>query len=328
MPALDMAELASTLQQMVTPQGDDARLATPDDLLLDELQLESEQAPDRLPPMLFLAALIHGILIIGVTFNAVLGDNFSESISLEVTIVADPENLIDAPEQAEYLAQASQQGAGNSTDPARPSAPQQSMMPVDNAGSADGNAAMESTTEQQSADQLISTLSEQSLLVTDSPREEPQPRDATALAMESGIEMTLPLPQDDEANLRIRDDNPRQLITSVDTKESNIAGYLDRWKRKIENIGVRYFPEKGIMQGLTGSPTLEVTINASGQLDTVFVRQSSGSKILDQAALNILRRAAPFDPFPEAIRVDYDQLKFAYKWQFSQIGASATANAN
>jgi protein TonB len=49
---------------------------------------------------------------------------------------------------------------------------------------------------------------------------------------------------------------------------------------------------------------------------------------VDQAALNILRRAAPFDPFPEAIRVDYDQLRFAYKWQFNEMGVSSTAQVN
>lgn len=297
-------------------------------LAIDQLQLESGPAPDRLPPMLFLAALIHGILIIGITFNAVLGDDYSESISLEVTIVADPDNVIDEPERAEYLAQASQQGAGNTLEAVRPSAPAHSNLPIDNTGSDAGTELQESTTQRESADQLLSSRSEQARQVADSPREEPRPEEATALALESGIEMTLPLPQDEEARLQIRDENPRQLVTSVDTKESNIAGYLNHWKRKIESIGVRYFPEKGIMQGLTGSPTLEVTINASGQLEAAVIRQSSGSKIVDQAALNILRRAAPFDPFPESIRLDYDQLVFAYKWQFREIGGGTTASAN
>jgi protein TonB len=71
-----------------------------------------------------------------------------------------------------------------------------------------------------------------------------------------------------------------------------------------------------------------VTIDASGELQEVIVRRSSGSKVLDQAALNILRRAAPFDRFPEAIRIDYDQLRFAYKWQFSGSGTPAAANVN
>jgi periplasmic protein TonB len=69
-----------------------------------------------------------------------------------------------------------------------------------------------------------------------------------------------------------------------------------------------------------------VTINSSGQLDEVIVRRSSGSKVLDQAALNILRRAAPFDPFPEAIRADYDRLRFAYMWKFSGLAPSAANN--
>ena len=50
---------------------------------LDELRLVAIPAPDRLPGMLFLAALIHGILIIGITFNAALSDQFAEAISLE-----------------------------------------------------------------------------------------------------------------------------------------------------------------------------------------------------------------------------------------------------
>ena len=87
---------------------------------IDDVVLESLPVPDRLPPMLFLAALVHGILIIGVTFNAVLNDEFRDAISLEVTIVADPDPNVLEPERAEYLAQASQDGAGNTQEQARP----------------------------------------------------------------------------------------------------------------------------------------------------------------------------------------------------------------
>lgn len=287
--------------------------------------LQTEPLPDRLPPMLFLAALVHGILIIGITFNAVLGDEFSDSISLEVTIVADPDRNIEAPEEATYLAQASQLGAGNTDDTARPTARAESDAPIDNAGSEQGSALTDSSNLEHAADELLATRAEQSRAVADRPRDDPRTDESVAIRLESGVDVTMPLPQDDASNPRIQDDNPRELVTSVDTRESVIAGYLDRWKRKIETIGVKYFPEKGIMQGLTGSPTLEVTISASGQLEDVVVRRSSGSKILDQAALNILRRAAPFDPFPQAIRVDYDQLRFAYKWQFSEVAVPTTA---
>jgi protein TonB len=292
---------------------------------IDDVVLESLPAPDRLPPMLFLAALIHGILIIGVTFNAVIGDAFREAISLEVTIVADPDPNVLEPERAEYLAQASQEGAGNTQEQSRPSAKAESPVPVDNIGTLDGDSAEDSRALEEFADQILTTRAEQDFDVLDKPREEPSPDVATAAQLESGIQVTMPLPQDMVTDTSIRDDNPRELVTSVDTKESRVAGYLSRWKSKIETVGIKYFPDDGIADGMTGSPTLEVTITASGQLQEVLVRRSSGSKALDQVALSILRRAAPFDPFPEAIRVDYDQLRFAYKWQFDHLDVQSTA---
>jgi len=295
---------------------------------MDEIKLVVPQVPDRLPAMLFLAALIHGILIIGITFNPYLFDEFADAISLEVTIIADPDQQIDRPDEAEYLAQASQQGGGNTTDEVRPTAAMQSASPIDNLGDNDGETLLEATPHEKSADQLIATQSEQDLQVADDLREEPQPQDTTAIALESGSEQTLPLMQDNESTLLIHDDDPRQLVISADTRESIIAAYLDSWKRRIEAVGDEYFPELGDLDGLTGSPTLEVTIEASGQLAEVIIRQSSGSKVLDQAALDILRRASPFDPFPADVRADYDRLRFAYKWLFSEQLDPAKVNAN
>jgi protein TonB len=289
---------------------------------------EEKKKPDRLPPMLFLAALVHGILIIGITFNAILGDDYADAISLEVTIVADPDRSIVAPDDADYLAQASQDGGGNTLLQVRPGALAESNVPIDNPGEDDGTSLDPAETHDVAADQVVTSLRDADLQVADRPRVDPMPDEATSLALEAGAETTLPLPQDDEVQLLIHDDQPRELVTSVDTRESVVAAYLDKWKRKIETTGIRYFPEQSVLRELTGSPTLEVTINASGQLDEVIVRRSSGSKVLDQAALNILRRASPFDPFPEAIRVDYDQLRFAYKWQFSGGGTPAAANVN
>jgi protein TonB len=294
----------------------------------DSFVLDTGPLPDRLPPMLFLAALVHGILIIGVTFNAVIGDAFSEAISLEVTIVADPEKNVLEPDDADYLAQASQEGTGNTEEQARPGARVESVVPVNNPGDENGDGFEQSRFLDEAADQVLTTRTEQDLDVMDKPREDPTPDESTAIAMEAGVEMTLPLPREDRVDPAIHDANPRELITSVDTRESTIAPYLDRWKRKIETIGVKYFPEQALIEGISGSPTLEVIIGSSGQLQEVIVRQTSGSRVLDQAALEILRRAAPFDPFPEAVRLDYDTLRFAYKWQFSHTNVQSTASAN
>lgn len=289
-------------------------------------ELDAGKRPDRLPPMLFLAALVHGILIIGITFNAMLGNDSREAISLEVTIVADPERSVGEPETADYLAQASQEGSGNTREQVRPSALAESDMPIDNPGEVDGTRLLDAQARDASADQFLTSRRDSAEQVADLPRATPMPEAASSIALESGAEITLPLPQENDANPAIYDDDPRELLTSVDTRESVVAGYLDRWKRKIEAMGVKYFPGDDVLRNQTGSPTLEVTIDASGQLREVIVRRSSGSRILDQAALNILRRAAPFDPFPEAIRVDYDQLRFAYKWQFREVEASSAAN--
>ena len=295
---------------------------------LDELRLVVIPAPDRLPGMLFLAALIHGILIIGVTFNAALSDQYAEAISLEVTIVADPDQQIDRPDRAEYLAQASQQGGGNTTEQVRPSAPEQSQSPIDNVGQEDGDSFLDTTTHQDAADELVASAQEQELKIADAPREDPRPDGNTALALRSGSDVTLPLPRDDRATLKIHDDDPRQLVISADTREAKIAGYLDSWKRRIEAVGDEYFPELGDLDGLTGSPTLEVSIYATGELAEVIMRKSSGSAILDQAALDILRRASPFDPFPTDVRKDYDSLRFAYKWLFGESVVPATASVS
>ncbi len=295
---------------------------------LDELRLVTPPVEDRLPAMLFLAALIHGILIIGIAFNPELRDAFGEAISLEVTIVADIDQDIDRPDRAEYLAQASQEGGGNTTEQVRPSAEEASPEIVDNLGKDDGNDFTDSTAHELAADELLVSSREQEYRVRDLPREEPVDDDRIALALEKGSESTLPLPTDDDATFAIHDDDPRQLVISADTEESIVAAYLDRWKRRIEAVGVEHFPEIKSLDAATGSPTVEVSISASGDLIEVVTRQSSGSAALDRAALDILRRASPFDPFPSEIREEYDSLRFAYKWVFGQNAPSRTASAD
>ena len=284
----------------------------------DDQQLVLPAVPDRLPAMLFLAALIHGILIIGITFNAALTQPSADAISLEVTIVANPDQRIERPKNAAYLAQASQEGGGNTLDQVRPSAPLQSTMPADNRGSSDGTALVDAKAHERSADELLTTYNRSNQRVAVDPRVEPQPEDSRAIEMQAGAEITLPLPQEDQANLLIRDNQPRQMIISADTRESVIAVYLDDWKRRIEAVGASYLPELGDIGSMSGSPTLTVTIDASGDLSDAVIRKTSGSTVLDLAALDILQRASPFNPFPPEIAAEYDSVRFEYKWLFAE----------
>jgi len=285
---------------------------------LDELRLMAPAVPDRLPAMLFLAALVHGILIIGVTFNPELANPFADAISLEVTIVADPDQQIDRPDEAAYIAQASQEGGGNITDQIRPSAPLQSAMPADNEGREDGTALTDAKAHEQSADEVIASENDSDRQVAVDPRSEPQPLDAVAIAMEAGAEATLPLPQEDTATFLLTDDDPRQLIIAADTRESAAAAYLDAWKRRIEAVGAAYLPELGDLGELRGSPTMLVRIGEDGELLEVRVSRSSGSPVLDLASVDIIQRASPFDQFPTEMAEEYDTVAFEYKFLFTE----------
>ena len=295
---------------------------------LDELLLVAPAAVDRLPAMLFLAALVHGILIIGVTFNVSLMNPFADAISLEVTIVADPDQRIDQPDDASYLAQASQKGGGNTAEQVRPAAPLQSSMPVDNLGHEDGNGLIDATAHERSADEVLATENDSDRRIKLNPRSDPETVNSKAIAMEAGSDVTLPLPQEDRASMLIHDDDPRQLIVSADTRESVVAAYLDNWKRRVEAVGETYLPELGDLGALTGSPTLMVSINASGDLEEAVIRKTSGSTVLDLAALDILQRASPFNPFPPEIAAEFDTVRFEYKWLFADQLMPTARSAN
>ena len=285
---------------------------------LDELRLVAPVIPDRLPAMLFLAALIHGILIIGVTFNAEISDQFANAISLEVTIVAAPDQRIDRPEEAAYLAQASQKGGGNITDQIRPSAPLQSTMPADNDGLESGTALTDAQAHERSADDVIAAEDRSDRQVAVDPRTDPETRNSVAIAMEAGAEVTLPLPQEDKVSFLLTDDDPQQLIISADTRESVAAAYLDSWKRRIEAVGAAYLPELENLDNLTGSPTMLIRISETGELILATVSKSSGSPLLDLASVDIVQRASPFDEFPAEMANEYDTVAFEYKFLFAE----------
>jgi protein TonB len=81
----------------------------------------------------------------------------------------------------------------------------------------------------------------------------------------------------------------------------------------------RYWPSTSATDA-TRRPTLEVAIAADGTLKDIVVKQSSGDRAVDQAAVNILRIAAPFDALPNAVEQAYGEIRFAYEWDFFQAG--------
>lgn len=271
---------------------------------------------DRLSSTLFVAALFHGILILGVTFTAgPLGD--SDVIpTLKVTLIADTNEANVAPADAEYLAQRNQQGAGQRALGDRPTTTLAADHPLTQQGDQAGADPADGTPREPvpSAEQLVTrSLSPEQLNAlpepTEAPTESPQTaaaliRNPSARTLAAEVDLTATLPDQERDGL----------LASPDTRASTLAVYLDSWRRRVESIGTANFPDQG--RNATANPTLEVTIGPDGQLEEIIVRRSSGDSALDQAALTILRLAAPFDPLPQSMRAEYDVLRFAYEWDF------------
>ncbi len=100
------------------------------------------------------------------------------------------------------------------------------------------------------------------------------------------------------------------------SKRDISAWYRDAWRKKVERIGNLNYPEEARRQGIYGSLRVSVLINKDGSLQNMRVLQSSGHKVLDQAALNIVRLSAPFTPFSGDLAAKYDQLEIIRTWRF------------
>ena len=96
--------------------------------------------------------------------------------------------------------------------------------------------------------------------------------------------------------------------------------YLESWRRKVERIGKLNYPEQARERKLYGSLRLLVAIEPDGSLRDVRVIDSSGHKVLDEAAVRIVRLAAPYAPFPPGMRKQTDVLEIVRTWQFKKRG--------
>jgi protein TonB len=276
---------------------------------------------ERLGSTLFLAALVHGVVILGVTFTAAPFDDGGAVPSLNVTLVLDTTRDELAADTAEFLANRDQRAAGQAARGLRPTSTLSADQPVTQAGDPLGADATDGTPREAtpSAEQLVSRGAGDEIVPA-----LPQPTDDPALMRQRAATLIQQAaPQTTAMELALRAELPngaddaRTLIATPSTRQSGLAEYLDGWRRRVERIGTANYPTELLGNLRAGRPTLEVVIAADGRLDDIVVRSSSGDSALDQAALRILRLAAPFEPLPDQIRKDYDVLRFAYEWDFS-----------
>lgn len=129
-----------------------------------------------------------------------------------------------------------------------------------------------------------------------------------------------------ENNSKALSETPKKRRISAATKEYSAAAYMRAWEMKVERIGNMNYPQEAKDKGINGSLMLSVDINPDGSVppDGIVVSRSSGHKVLDDAAVRIVRLGAPYAAIPEDVLQGSDMLTIIRTWKFeSSRGMSA-----
>lgn len=121
-----------------------------------------------------------------------------------------------------------------------------------------------------------------------------------------------------EADLHPYQQRPRRMYVGARAAEYVFARYIEDWRLKVERVGNLNYPEAARRQKMYGSLMLSVEINADGELLKAEVERSSGSRVLDAAAVKIVEMAAPFPPFNPKMREKAEVLSLSRVWTFTR----------
>ena len=310
---------------------------------------------DRFGLTLCVAIIVHGIVILGVTFSPenVLQPKYE---TMEIILV---QQQSDPVKDAQFLAQANLEGGGDSAEHVSPATPMPAPFPEQKPEitSPPGNEpkppAKASPVQHKTTDNKVTpepVKNEKKLAANrenakDAVTEEATKENQTAAentpehpdtnqsdAKEDVPEQTETLPDattllanslkiaslsaELDRKLEARSQRPRRKFISANTKEYKYAAYMEAWRAKVERVGNLNYPDDARKNNISGNLILDVALNADGSVNQITVRRSSGSKILDDAATHIVELSAPFAPFPDQIRKETDILHITRTWQF------------
>lgn len=117
---------------------------------------------------------------------------------------------------------------------------------------------------------------------------------------------------------------PNKEFLSPSTKSNEAAQYLDTWRKKVEKVGNANYPVKARAEGLSGSLIVSVEINRNGTIAAVNIDKPSPHKILNDSALRFVRNAAPYPAFPDEIDPNTDILVITRAFHFSKNNITST----
>ena len=280
----------------------------------------AEREPDRherLQFAVFLAAALHLTFILGLTFEA--SEAVSYTPQLEVTLATRPSEQL--PDKTEFLAAMNQLGSGDEAD--RNEITSQEVSPaIQPEIQPQASQARPERQQEHYAAPTAATAAAADTYITKDPEQKIRLRERS-LGTTSEVDRLFR----ELASLEARLDSQTQALstmprvrrlTSTSAKQAADAAYLLQWRQRLEAVGNKYYPEASERYGIYGNLQLLVVIARDGNLEDIQILSSSGHAVLDEAAIKIVRMAAPFAPFSEELRATTDKLEIIRTWQFQQ----------
>jgi len=274
-------------------------------------------ASDRLTMTLVLAVALHTLVILGVGFGTQNEDQEGrEPPPFEVTLVNTRSQT--EPDKPDYLAQANQEGSGNTDERVRPETVTPAMAQKETPAETSPNPPSKTSPQfrQTRLEMLTQAESEHKVDNELFPSKKNAQESVSAATLISRSKEIASLQMELGESIKAYSERPRRKFITASTKEYKYASYEESWRRKVERIGNLEYPEEAVRRQLSGTLTLTTVIRADGTIKEVTVDRSSGHRVLDAAARRIVHLAAPFAPFPENIRDEADELVITRTWRF------------
>lgn len=267
-----------------------------------------------------ISVIFHAVVLFGITFKLPLPKIDNIATSLEVVLVNS--KSASKPRNADALAQANLDGGGNTDKNRRAKAP--SPLPTEYKHADEAAAATQKTDQlEQEAKSLMTAIDSNQAAYQAKPHSEPLEQshnimDAAGL-VQRGLEIAR-LEAQTARDYEAYQKRPKRRFIGARTQEYRFARYAEDWRMKVERIGNLNYPEAARREKRYGNLQLTVGIRSDGSLESLEINRSSGEKILDEAAIRIVKLAGQngFAPFPPDISRDTDVLHITRTWAFTR----------
>jgi protein TonB len=261
---------------------------------------------------------VHLTLIIGLGFKLPIIPRWDAPHNVLEVVMVNSKSA-SRPEKADALAQANLDGGGNTDEKRRAASPFPTVDDRDPSRELKAAEAQRKMLEAE-ARELMTRMKSKSQ-VTNVEMAPPGKNTASDQEAQDLVQKSLEIARL-EAQIR-RDyqayqERPKRKFVGARAQEYRFAQYVDKWRAKIERIGNLNYPSEAKTRKIYGRLQLTVAIKSDGEVENVEINRSSGYKVLDQAAIRIVRLAAPFEPFPANIKADTDILHITRTWTFTR----------